>query len=465
MAAFIGAYFELTLLAAVCDSDPLKTLEDLWSTIEKGLIIPLGESYKLLKSGMNNGTKQFFFKFQHDRVHEAAYTLTAEHDRPATHLQIGRILRKTFDGRKLESQVVEIVRHYNVATDLIDDPSERLEACRLNLMAAIKARNSVAYEACIQYFVLAKKYLPKDCWTDHYSLARKINMGLSEAASLIGHNSLTEAINTELLLNVTDVLDRAEVDALRLDQTFKGGRINESIAIGPSVLRSLGLNFPSKPSKLTFLRYLIRSKRLIKKTKLEDVINNKQLEDRRIKLMLTLLLMTNRMFFAIGDRTSSGISVLENLRLSLTYGNCGESGFGFMAAASIYINIVGDLATGERLGKVALAIDAKFTSVNLKPQIYHIYANFVAPFSLNIEEIAKIYPITIEAGLTSGDRFYTSMATALMQTVDPRQDLVEADEKSDKFDLHLCKSCNDVKSYEVALFLSRYRKATRKPIL
>jgi predicted ATPase len=133
----------------VCDMSVTEVLGNLWSTIEKGLIIPLGESYKLLKTGMGTNGKQFFFKFQHDRVHEAAYTMIPEQDRPASHLKIARILCNKSSGVEREKAIIEIVRHYNLGAELITDPSERIETCRLNYMASVKARKSVAYETCL----------------------------------------------------------------------------------------------------------------------------------------------------------------------------------------------------------------------------------------------------------------------------------------------------------------------------
>ncbi len=462
LAACVGASFDLNILATVSGISQSEALEDLWVTIEKGLIIPLGESYKLLKLGMASNNKQFLFKFQHDRVHEAAYLLIPESERPKTHLNIGRLLSKIYGGRDLENQIMEVVRHYNLAPNLLKSAEDRLEVCQLNLLAASKSRNSVAYEASLYHLKLAKGYLPESPWTEQYALSLKINMQLSEVAFLLGDLDLAEATNRELLSHVRDELDRADVNGMRMDQRFSAGKLLEARDIGIQSIRALGLKFPLKVSKITVLKHIFAMKRRLKATALDKVLEGKKLEDRKIRLILKQIVALNPIFFALGERPSSAVSVLENLRLSLEYGICPESAYGFVGSASIFGNLLGNLELGSVLGKISLDIDEKFVSVSARPAIYHIYTSFIAPFNMNLDRVSEYAAMTIEAGLAAGDLYFLPIAAGLCQTYRTHVNLTEVCEKDESYYLHLTESSNNLKCHEMALVLYRFRLSLLK---
>jgi predicted ATPase/GAF domain-containing protein/HPt (histidine-containing phosphotransfer) domain-containing protein len=459
IAACLGAQFELNNLALASGVQAREVVENLWPTIEKGLVIPLGESYKLLKAGMSTQGRQFFFKFQHDRVHEAAYQLIDEKDRINTHLNIGRILRKSQVGPALENHVIEIVRHYNISARLITDPAERLECCQLNYIAAIKARNSVAFEAYLHYISLAKDYLPGNPWSEHYALARKIYMGLSDAAYMLANNKLVEDTNRELLAHVTDKLDRAEVEIMRGEQYFNLGRPNDALQVSLEAIRSLGLSFPKKTGKLDVLKKVISTSKLLKKVKLDEIIKQPKLEDRRMQLIFKLFLTVTNVSATSGDRNSSAFSVLYMTQLTIQHGICTESAYGFIGAASVYGNFLNKLELGHKLAKVALEIDERYGTVALKPAIRYLYGFLIAPHNINLDKISDIVAQAIEAGQIAGDQFMLPVAAAMGLASMPELNLEEAIEKAEKYYLPICASANNEKCHDLGLALQRHRKA------
>ena len=76
---------------------------DLWEALRLELIVRSDDSYR----------------FVHDRVQEAAYSLVPEEQRAAEHLRIGRLLTTQIAPDRREEAVFEIVGHFNRATALI----------------------------------------------------------------------------------------------------------------------------------------------------------------------------------------------------------------------------------------------------------------------------------------------------------------------------------------------------------
>ncbi|MBV9612470.1 MAG: serine/threonine-protein kinase PknK, partial [Acidobacteriaceae bacterium] len=66
-----------------------------------------------------------WYRFVHDRVREAAYSLIPEEQRPANHLRIGRLLLSKLPEEKRDEAIFDILNHLNRGALLIDSGQER----------------------------------------------------------------------------------------------------------------------------------------------------------------------------------------------------------------------------------------------------------------------------------------------------------------------------------------------------
>ncbi|HYF66264.1 MAG TPA: serine/threonine-protein kinase PknK, partial [Herpetosiphonaceae bacterium] len=171
LAACIGNTFKLHTLAMVNGADSRATAAALYPALDLGLIVPVGETYRLLKFLSAQASDDaaadlvgFNFRFLHDRIQEAAYALVPAGLKREVHLRIGRHLRAGADGARLDERLFEIVNHLNLGLELIDDPAERQELLNLNLRAGQKAKKSTAYDAAARYLATAAELLPADSW-------------------------------------------------------------------------------------------------------------------------------------------------------------------------------------------------------------------------------------------------------------------------------------------------------------
>ena len=99
LAACIGNQFKLEVLAIVSEKSQNHTASDLWSALQIGFILPLSQDYKIpLIFGEGETTIQQLsdvkvnYKFLHDRVQQAAYSLIPDSHKQQAHLHIGRLL-------------------------------------------------------------------------------------------------------------------------------------------------------------------------------------------------------------------------------------------------------------------------------------------------------------------------------------------------------------------------------------
>src|SRR5271170_488310 len=92
------------------------------------------------------------YRFIHDRVQEAAYSLIPEGLRAEVHLRIGRLLVALTPPEKRDEMIFEIVNQLNRGVALISARDEREQLAELNLKAGNRARASTAYASALTYF-------------------------------------------------------------------------------------------------------------------------------------------------------------------------------------------------------------------------------------------------------------------------------------------------------------------------
>src|SRR4028118_1574322 len=118
LAACIGAQFDLNTLVIVSEKSAAMTATALWKALQEGLVIPTTKIYKFFTE---SETDEVFkasvnptYRFLHDRVQQAAYSLIPADNKQATHLQIGQLLQQKLSEIDREDKLFDIVGHLNL---------------------------------------------------------------------------------------------------------------------------------------------------------------------------------------------------------------------------------------------------------------------------------------------------------------------------------------------------------------
>ena len=146
--ACMGSSAEFVVLTMVYEDSNGDLHGDLWEAVRTGLILRL----------RSEGT----YRFLHDRVQEAAYSLIPADLRAAAHLRIGRLLAAHTPPEKREETIFEIVNQFNRGAALITARDEREQLAELNLIAGKRAKASTAYASALTYLVAGAALLADD---------------------------------------------------------------------------------------------------------------------------------------------------------------------------------------------------------------------------------------------------------------------------------------------------------------
>ena len=146
--ACLGNSAEFALLAMVYQDSKEEMHGDLWEAVRTGLVFRSEDAYRFL----------------HDRVQEAAYSLIPEDARAAAHLRIGRLLASRTAPEKIEEEIFEIVNQLNRGSHLITSAEERERVAELNLIAGRRAKMSTAYASALAYLAAGRALLTEESW-------------------------------------------------------------------------------------------------------------------------------------------------------------------------------------------------------------------------------------------------------------------------------------------------------------
>ncbi|HSF76398.1 MAG TPA: GAF domain-containing protein, partial [Microcoleus sp.] len=342
------------------------------------------------------------YKFQHDRVQQAAYALIDEDRKESVHLKIGRLLLANTLSDKLEGNIFAIVDHLNKGKNLLKSKAEKVQLSQLNLKAGKKAKESTAYTAAREYFISANEIFPGNIWKgkNNYKIAIDLYKELAQVEYLNSNFQESELLIEFAIDKVNSAIDRAEFYYLLIELYTMQGKYLEAMEVGRTALEQLGIDFPDRDFNKAVEAELGKFSEILGKREVASLIDNPEMEDPIQQIALKLLIQIFPPTY-LGAPESSGFVMTKSANLSLEYGHTSKSALSY--------SIFGALQT--MLGNYQLSYELTLLGYQLSKKVDDLYslsqtANGLANFSLSwvkhIKQTENLNAQSIEAGLQSG---------------------------------------------------------------
>ncbi|QIR40270.1 AAA family ATPase [Tolypothrix sp. PCC 7910] len=418
LAACIGNYFDLATLAIVSQKSLAETALDLWSALQAGLIIPTTEVYKFFQdesvvmqqiaSANNYEQLTVSYRFLHDRVQQAAYSLIPELQKKLTHLQIGKLLLDKTPKAVREERIFQIVNHLTLGLDLITDQTERYEFAQLNLTAGQKAKAATAYSAAVDYLTVGINMLAADSWQHQYNLTLKLYEEAAEAEFLNGNFEFTEILSEIVLQQAKTLLDQVKIYEVKIQATIAQNQLKPALNIGQQFLKLLSVELPEQPSQADIMQALQETHLLVVDKKVEDLINLPAMTDPSKLAAVKIMLSTaTAAYVAVPELYI--LIVLQLVNLSVKYGNAHESTYIYAAYGLILCGLVGDIEAGFEFGQLALNLLDKFYAKAFKAKILLVVNGFIKHWKKHTEETLEPLWDGYSSALEMGDLEYAAI--------------------------------------------------------
>lgn len=461
-AACIGSTFDLRTLALIQERGVQETGRELLPSLQRHLVIPLHDDYKLVGGAAGCEDEDIdpatafnpSYRFQHDRVQQAAYALIDADRRQAVHLSVGRLMQRHENARE---RLIDIVGHLDEGRRLITDPAERLALARLNLEAGVRAQRSSAYESALSYLRIGQELLPPQAWECEYELTLALATEVQQCAYLTARYDEAEALIETMLARARSRLQKAEMLAMRTRQHATTGKMAASIQAAIQGLSLLGLRITDHPDRAAIRRETADVSRNLAGRRIAELIDAPPLRDPEAMVAIRLLMEIFPAAFLSGSGRLFPFLVLKSVNISLRGGNSPESAFAYAAYGMLLCGALDDPAQGCEFGQLAVAMNDRFDDIGLKSRVIYLYTMFVHHWSHHWSSMTPWFRRGIESGYRSGDLLYLAYSAQDCIIWDPGLDLETAEREHAEY-LKIVRNCKYQDSYDSGtLFLQMQR--------
>ncbi len=400
-AACLGNRFDLQTLSIISEQSPKQTALQLWEALRAGLLISTDESYMFSVLSADNPKSNTSYHFLHDRVQQAAASLIEEKQRNMLHLKIGRLLLQYTSKDKISEQVLDIVNHIDQGINLITDPDEKTKMAELNLLAANKARASIAYKSAFNYLKAGMSLLPEDAWNVNYELTLSFYTEAVDVAFLSAETEEMQKYAGIVIQHAKNTLDIVRVYATQLRFLVFQGKATEAMEMSILGLNLLGIKMPRRPNNLHLiwsllqLKWALRGKSMNDIAQLPDMTNPNYLA--AMSMLANLLLASfsiNPKLFALG--------VFKMAQLSTQYGINDRSGAAFAGYSIILCHSFGNYEKGYQFGQLALQlldrINVDRETIGVKTVIARMLTHLYEHLDVGIPLLLSLFQKGLETG-------------------------------------------------------------------
>ncbi|WP_235595872.1 trifunctional serine/threonine-protein kinase/ATP-binding protein/sensor histidine kinase [Mastigocoleus testarum] len=410
LAACIGNRFNLETLAAICEVRQDEVAADLWMVLRQGLVIPESETYKFFQAEQSEEKRaddiSVGYRFLHDRVQQASYSLIPEDQKQRTHLRIGQLLLSSTRTQELETQIFNIANQLNIGIELINNKSERVELASLNLRAAQKAKKSIAYSAAVKYLNVGIKLLECEDWDNEYELKFNLHKECSEAEYLQGDIEKSEILAHKTLVKAKSAIEKVEIYNLLIIQHTVTAKYQDAINEGKIALDLLGIQWNENNLSQELDDELKSTRNRLGNRDIASLIDLPEIKVPEKRSAIAVLHNLLPATFSVNQELWS-VLVVKMVNLSLQYGHTSECCFGYSFYGVLVISIFGDYESGYEFGILSLKLSQKFNDPAQQSKACNILAAFLLYWKKHISNCESINNQGYAAGLESGQLQFT----------------------------------------------------------
>ena len=382
--ACLGNVAEVTALTLVQGKTEEEIDAAFWEGLHAGLIFRLESAYKFL----------------HDRIQEAAYSLIPEAHRADVHLRIGRVLLAGMTADELVEHLYDVANQFNRGAALLVDQDEKARVATIDLRAGRKAKASTAYAPACTYFATAMSLLDERDWDSQYALMFSLWFERAECEFLSGNVDKAEQLIMELLRRGTSKIDKAAVYHLKVHLQIVKGEYPQAVDSALACLRLFGIDIPAQPTWEQAEAEYQTLWRSLNGRPIESLIDLPLMTDpelqaamHALEALLVPAYYTNLHLFCL--------HLCLGVKISLQHGTSGASAIGFCWLGTILGPVFRRYSDGYRLAKLACDLVEKHGFIASQAKVHYVMglaALWTQPIATALDFNRAVLRTAIETG-------------------------------------------------------------------
>jgi predicted ATPase/signal transduction histidine kinase len=384
--ACIGNSADFAMLRMVNQPSEEEMHKRLWEAVRSGLIFQTHDSYR----------------FVHDRVQEAAYSLIPPELRAEAHLRIGRLMVSQTSPDRLEEGIFEIVNQLNRGSHLITSIAERERIAELNLIAGRRASISTAYASALKYLHAGRMLLAADTWERNFELIFSMEYLLAECELLTADIVVAENRLSRLAEQAKSAHDIALVTRLRLTLYNLVDRADRGVEVFIEYASAHGRDWSPHPTDEEVSREYDHIMSLVETRQIEELVDLPLITNTEVLDVLDVCTETvvSAMYT---DKNLLALVLCRMVRLSIEHGNSDASCFAYVSLGMLAGPQFGNYQAGFRFGKLGYDLVEKHGLLRYQARVYLRFGNHITPWMRHVKTGRELVQRAFDAANRIGD--------------------------------------------------------------
>jgi PAS domain S-box-containing protein len=340
------------------------------------------------------------YKFLHDRIQQAAYSLIPEEQRAKTHLRIGRALLAGITEDGLTEHLFDVANQLNRGAAQLIDRDEKAQVATIDLRAGQRAKGSAAYASGCAYFSAGMALLDERDWSNQYDLMFSLWLERAECEFLSGNFDIAEQLIGELLQRRASKVDQAAIYRLKIQLHEVKGEYPQAVTSGLTCLKLFGTDIPAHPTQEEVQAEFETVWQALNGRPIESLIDLPLMTDPEVHAAMQVLSsLTAAAYFT--DSRLGCLQICRTAKVAMQHGTSGVSALAYVYFGTILGPVFHRYTDGYRFAKLACELIEKHGFIACQAKIYHAMGQltlWTQPIARAIEFTQSAFRSAIETG-------------------------------------------------------------------
>lgn len=374
-----------------------------------------GRLWEAVRAGVVNRSETCY-RFLHDRVQEAAYSLIPVEERAAEHLRIGMLLAGGLSPAQIEDAIFEIVNQLNRGSELVASRQSREVLASFNLRAAERAKGAATFELALQYGRTSALLLTEHTWAANYELAFSIGYLVAECEVLTGETAAASDRLSSLARRARNGHDFCRVTRLRLTLHVTLSQHDQAVDVLLDWLADEGVIWSRRPTRGEVMREYDKIQRLLGHHRIEELLDRPLVKDEDLIDAMSVLI--DMIYPALlYDENLSSLIVCRLVSLSLEHGNCDESCFAYAWLAIFAGPGFGRYEDSARFAQLACDLIEKRGLARYRARTYLSLGALLIPWTKHLASAREVVKHAFETAHRMGDLTFAATSSDVLISI------------------------------------------------
>jgi PAS domain S-box-containing protein len=356
----------------------------LWEAVHAGLVVHQGSAYKFL----------------HDRIQQAAYSLIPDEQRADVHLRIGRVLLASLAADQRAEPLFDIANQLNRGAARLVDRDEKAQTAMIDLRVGRQAKASAAYGSARAYLAAGMALLDERDWGNQHELTFSVWLERAECELLTGNLDKAEQLMAELLQRAASKVDQAAVYHLKVQFHVMKSEHQQAVDSALTCLRLFGIDLPAHPTWEQVLNEYDSVWQALNGRPIESLFDQPLMNDPELQAASQVLsVLTAPAYFT--DFHLWCLLACRKVKVSIQQGTNGASAHAYSSWGSMLGPVFHRYGEARRFVKLARDLVEKHGFIGDHAKIYYgmgTVAFWTEPISTAIDLMRATFRTAIETG-------------------------------------------------------------------